>query len=181
MKLPTRAECFDLLKKYKVLPNILEHSIVVNKIANYLAKRLKEKGIKIDLNVVDRASLLHDIGKSILIINEPQKARTAEDSHHITGEEILVKEGYPELGLVCRRHSLKELHNINRWEEKVVKYADVRVKHTEIVGVKERMADLQKRYKVKKEEMVSVSEVLKLEKEIYNIIDESPDSLKDVI
>lgn len=175
MKLPTKEQCFALLHKYKILPNILDHSIMVNKVANYLAEKLHEKGIKIDLDAVDCASLLHDIGKSITILEK------LEDQHHILAEEILTKEGYPELGLVCRRHSLHEISNLKTWEEKIVKYADDRVKHTEIVSITERVVDLQKRYNVQKKDMVPLSKVLKLEKEIYSNIDESPNILKNVI
>jgi putative nucleotidyltransferase with HDIG domain len=175
MKLPTHEQSLELLKKYKVVPNILGHSIMVNKVANYLAKKLKGKGIKIDLEVVDRASLLHDIGKSITILDK------LEDKHHILAEEILTKEGCPELGLVCRRHSLRELKNVSTWEEKIVKYSDLRVKHDKLVDVKERMEDLGKRYKVPEEERVPLSEVLKLEKEIFDVIGESPTILKKAI
>jgi uncharacterized protein len=175
MKVPTHKECFVLLEKYKTLPNIMDHSIIVNKVANWLAHRLHEKGIDIDLEVVDRASLLHDIGKSVTILEH------LEDRHHILAEEILKKEGYPELGLVCRRHSLMEFHNLFSLEEKVVKYADIRVKHDRIVSVRERMADLKKRYNVPKGKMIAVSEVLKLEKEIFDMIGKSPTILKKVI
>jgi putative nucleotidyltransferase with HDIG domain len=148
---------------------------MVNKVANYLAKKLKENGIRIDLNVVDCASLLHDIGKSITILDK------LEDKHHILAEEILTKEGYPELGLVCRRHSLRELKNVSTWEEKVVKYADLRVKHDKLVSVKERMEDLGERYAFIKEEKVPLSKVLELEKEIYDKLGESPEDMEKVI
>jgi putative nucleotidyltransferase with HDIG domain len=175
MKLPTRKKAIKLLHKYKILPNILRHSLVVNKVANYLAKQLKDNGVRIDLEIIDRASLLHDIGKSITILEG------LEDRHHILAQEILTKEGYPALGLVCRRHSLREIKNINTWEERVIKYSDTRVRHDKIVSIRERMSDLRARYKVPKKEFVPMSEVLKLEREIYSKIDESPDALKNKV
>ncbi|MCD6546940.1 MAG: HD domain-containing protein [Nanoarchaeota archaeon] len=181
MKLPTREECFKLLEKYGILPNILKHSLLVNKIAVYLAKKLKHKGIDIDIDVVDRASLLHDIGKSVLIRNNPEKANSIEDNHHIVGEEILIKEGYPEIARIVRLHSLKEIKNLSTWEEKVLQYADLRVKHDKIVSLRERLDDLYRRYNVPEEKRVDEEIVFSLEKEIFDIIQENPNILKKVI
>jgi putative nucleotidyltransferase with HDIG domain len=181
MKLPTHEKCFALLKKYEMPKNILDHSILVNKVAVYLAKKLKLAGIDVDVDVVDRASLLHDIGKLRTLKKMTGVLDWAKDEHHIEGEKILTDEGYPELGLVARRHSLRELKNVNKWEEKIVKYADLRAKHDKLVDVRERMEDLGERYKVPEEERVPLSEVLKLEKEIFDVIGESPDIVKKAI
>jgi putative nucleotidyltransferase with HDIG domain len=178
MKLPSREECFKFLEKYEVPENILEHSKMVNKVADYVAKKLKEVGAKIDLDVVDRATLLHDIGKYI----EIKEAKLPKvDNHHIIGEEILAKEGYPELGKVVRRHSLKEMKNITTWEEKVVKYSDLRVKHAELVSTRHRLDDLNIRYDVPDNERVDELKVFALEKEIFDKIKENPDILRKVI
>ncbi|MCD6576204.1 MAG: HDIG domain-containing protein [Nanoarchaeota archaeon] len=181
MKLPSREECFKLLEKYESFPHIVEHSKLVNKIAVYLAKKLKEKGVNINVELVDRASLLHDIGKSIVIRMDAQRANTIEDNHHIVGEEILTKEGYPELAKIVRKHSLKEIQNLETWEEKVVHYADLRVRHSSIVGVKERVEDIVRRYKVPPEKRIDKKVIFALEKEIYGIIGGSPDKLKEEI
>ena len=178
MKLPTREGCFKLLEKYGTFPHIIEHCKVVNKVAVYLAKKLKEKGIEINVDLVDRASLLHDIAKSKTI---RENIPPEEENHHIDGEEILIKEGYPEVGRVIRMHSLKEIKNLKTWEEKVMQYADLRVRHTRIVSIKERIEDLYKRYNVPPEKRVDEKLVYNLEKEIYDVIGESPEKLKEVI
>ncbi len=178
MKLPTREECFKLLKKYGTFPNIVEHCKVVNKVAVYLAKRLSDKGIKINIDLVDRASLLHDIAKSKAILeNIPPE----EENHHIDGEKILIKEGYPEVGRIVRMHSLKEIANLKTWEEKIMQYADLRVRHTDIIGLRERIEDLYARYNVPPEKRVDEKLVYNLEREIYDVIDDSPKKLKEEV
>ena len=178
MNLPTREECFELLKKYGTFPNIVEHCKVVNKVAVYLAKKLREKGADINVDLVDRASLLHDIAKSGTI-----KARIPpeEENHHIDGERILIKEGYPEVGHLVRMHSIKEIKNLKSWEEKIIQYADVRVRHTDIVSVKQRMDDLYVRYNIPPEKRIDEKMVFALEKEIFDKINESPDKLKEEV
>jgi uncharacterized protein len=178
LKLPSKEECFKLLEKYGTFPNIVEHCKMVNKVAVYLAKKLREKGINVDVDLVDRASLLHDIAKSGTIrANIPPE----EENHHIDGEEILVKEGYPEVGHLVRMHSLKEIENLKTWEEKIIQYADVRVRHTRIVSVKERLEDLYKRYNIPPEKRIDEKLIYNLEKEIYDVIGGSPSDLKDEI
>ncbi len=178
MKLPTREECFKLLEKYKTFPNIIEHTKLVNKIAVYLAKKLKEKEIDINIDLVDRASLLHDIAKSKVI---REHIPPENENHHLDGEKILIKEGYPELGHIVRMHSLKEIQNLKTWEEKVMQYADLRARHDKIVSVKERLDDLIKRYNVPPEKRVDEKLVFSLEEEIFDIIGESPEKLKEAI
>lgn len=62
-KLPTRKECFDIIKEYRLPLHILKHSLAVAKLAVFLAERLKEKGVTVNVELVDRACLLHDILK----------------------------------------------------------------------------------------------------------------------
>ena len=178
MRLPTREECFNLLKKYGTFPNIVEHCKVVDKVAVHLAKKLREKGININIELVDRAALLHDIAKSNTIRkNIPPE----QENHHIDGEKILVDEGYPEVGRIIRMHSLKEINNLKTWEEKVMQYADLRVRHTNIVSLRERIDDLYERYNVPQEKRVDERVIFALEEEIYNVIGGSPEKLKEEV
>jgi len=59
--LPTREECFDIIREYHVPSNILSYSLAVAKLAVFLAKKLKERGVTVNVYQVDRACLLHDI------------------------------------------------------------------------------------------------------------------------
>lgn len=175
MKLPSREQAVEILKKNRVLPNILEHSFQVNNVAVFLAKKLIKAGEKIDIDVVDRASLLHDVGKSITILDK------IKDRHHELAEDILTVEGYPELGLVCRRHSLMELKNLHSWEEKIVNYADTRVKHNRIVSLKERIEDLTRRYKVPESQRLTLRDLLPLENEIFSKLRIKPEDIGKMV
>lgn len=175
IKIPKKEECFKLLKKYKTPPNIIKHSIIVNKISNYLAKKLRAVGEDVNLKLVDRASLLHDIGKYESI------KRGKEKDHCDLAEKILKKEGYPEIGKIVKMHKLDRANKLKRWEEKIIYYADKRVMHRKIVNVRERYEDLMKRYKISKEKAFPIEPILKIEKEIFSRINESPDVIKKVI
>jgi len=175
IKLPTREQAIALLKKYKVLPNILEHTFQVNRVAVFLAKKLMEAGEKVNLDVVDRASLLHDIAKSQQLVEK------RPDAHWVEAEQILTEEGYPELGYVCRMHALCETPNLRTWEEKIVNYSDKRVKHTEIVSIKERIEDLTKRYTVLEKERLDYKDFLPLETEIFSKLKIKPNEVKKLV
>ena len=175
MNVPSRKECMELLKKYNVPDNIIKHSVFVSKIAVHIAKELKRAKKDIDIDLVEAGALLHDIAKyrSILENNEYL--------HGDMAENILVKEGYPEVGRVAKMHRLDRAKELKTWEEKVVYYADKRVLHRKIVSLKERYNDLKKRYKVPKDRRYPLEPVLEVERDIFNAIGESPEQLKEAI
>ena len=149
MNLPTREECLHMLREHKNPENIIEHSLMVNKIANYLAKKLNENGEKIDLDLVDRASLLHDIAKFISIDSDLW--------HGEKGYEILMEKGYPEIALITKEHALSEIlkkGSLKSRESRIVYYADKRVNNEIIVSLKERFEYLRNRYGSKSKEIM---------------------------
>jgi putative nucleotidyltransferase with HDIG domain len=62
-KLPTRKQCFDIMKECGLPSHIVAHSLAVAGLAVFLAEKLKEKGIFVDVELIDRACLLHDIAR----------------------------------------------------------------------------------------------------------------------
>ncbi len=167
--LPTRKECFDIIEKYHVPQHIVRHSMAVTKLAVFLAQKLKEKGIAIDVELVERACLLHDIARicevkesdynnvGMTVTEQRRRAscgeKTAWDklkteykaNHHEDTAYELLKEQYPVLALTIKKHRytalLDENDRPNTWEEKIVYYADKRVMHERIVSLKERLQD----------------------------------------
>lgn len=164
--LPTRKECLAIIKEYCVPPHIVKHSLTVAKLAVFLAKKLKGKGISIDINLVDRACLLHDIVR-VCDFNGSDYSRfeqpvTAEDKakwqqlrakyeglHHEYAAYNILKEKYPALALTIKKHRYKaildEKEKPDTWEEKLVYYADKRVMHDKIMPLKERLTEAHKR------------------------------------
>ena len=170
-----------LLKKYEMPENIINHTLLVNKIAIFLAEKLADKGEEIFVPLIDSGSLLHDIGKIKSI-----KAKEMTGNHIAEGYEILQKENLISEAIICRKHgALSPLNPITKpksWEEKVVFYADKRVIHDKIGSLKERYDDLKKRYpKNSKELDKAYSFAEKLEKEIFDLIEIKSDNLKNYI
>lgn len=197
-----------MLKEYAVPPHIIEHSMATAKLAVFLAKRLKEKGIAIDIELVDRACLLHDIvrfcdfqesqytkyGKNI---TEQQKvkwrqlrAKYKAVPHEYAAYEIL-KDKYPVLALTVKKHRymalLDEEERPKTWEEKLVYYADKRVMHDKIVPLKERLTEGHERnahlHGSEVQSKINTAKVdpliYKLEKEIFDIIGLDPVEITD--
>jgi len=91
-----REECLRLMERYGMLENIIAHSLEVTKVALLLSTELNRKGQTIDLCLVEAASLLHDIAKTLCI-------RTKED-HTQAGCRLLkisATEGRRDRGAAC--------------------------------------------------------------------------------
>lgn len=88
-------------KAYKIL---VSHSSLVTEKALKIGKNHKE--LLPDLKFIEEAAMLHDIG--IFLTNAPHLYCFGEHPylcHGYLGYELLVKEGYPDHGLVCERHT----------------------------------------------------------------------------
>ncbi|HYS44044.1 MAG TPA: HDIG domain-containing protein, partial [Geobacteraceae bacterium] len=98
----------DLLEKYfgsspTAFGIVLEHSRMVSIKALRIAESLN--GLAVDLQFVEEAALLHDIGVSR--IHAPDMGCFGQEPyirHGIIGRKILEEEGYPRHALVCERH-----------------------------------------------------------------------------
>jgi len=206
--LPTHKECLSIIKEHHVPPHIVKHSLAVAKLAVFLSQKLNEKGITVDVNLVDRACLLHDIVR-ICNIKELDYSRfeqpvTAEDKakwqqlrekykgipHEYAAYDIL-KDKFPVLALTIKKHRyigiLDEKKKPNTWEEKLVYYADMRVMHEGIVLLQERLTEAHKRnvrfYKTEAQRLSTIAKVdpliYRLEKEIFDEIGLSPHQITD--
>ena len=136
-KVPSKQECLDILNKNKTPSNVVEHCKAVCRVAEDITEKLIKKGIKINKKLVVAAALLHDIERE-------------KDNHVIAGAKLLKSMGFSEVSEVAKKHSLyeieKEKNQPIRIEEKIMFYADKRVKGNKIVSLKERFGDLGKRY-----------------------------------
>ncbi|MEK0322596.1 MAG: HD domain-containing protein [Nitrosopumilus sp.] len=136
-QIPSKEECLDILNKNKTPSNVIEHSETVCKFAEDIAEKLIKKGVKVDKKLVVAAALLHDIERE-------------KDNHVIEGAKLLKSMGLSEVAEVAGKHSLyeieKEKNQLIRIEEKIMFYADKRVRENKIVSLVERLEDLEKRY-----------------------------------
>jgi putative nucleotidyltransferase with HDIG domain len=197
--LPTRRQCFEIIKEYHVPPHILKHSLAVAKLAVFLAQRLREKGEAADVDLVDRACLLHDIvrvcdfreidyGNFEQTVSEQDEAKWRqlraeykELGHEDAAYEIL-KEKYPMLASTIRRHKymamLDEETRPKTWEEKLVYYADMRVMHDKIVPLETRLKEAHERNaSLRSSEAQSKIEIAKIDPLIFRLEQEIFDRL----
>lgn len=208
MKLPTRQQAEHYFEKFQVFDNIKNHCATVNKVAVFLAKKLQQSGEKIDLELVDRLSLLHDLFKAIVIKNlcpdpkfkcNPTKEQTEfwktmqtkfSGRHETELFYEIFKKEFPEFAALMLHYGNHDILTSEKSpEEQIVHYADWRVFLDTIVSLKERTDDLYIRYKKK----IGISEENKtqwekrladefaVEKSIFEKLDITPEKLSEAI
>lgn len=201
MNLPTREECFEMLKQWHVPGHVMKHISKVNKIAVFLAEKFKEKGYDVNVDLIDRASLLHDLlrvcdfksiepSKFEQEITDEDRKKWKEikdkygDMHHADAGYEILKEMYPEVANLVKKHRYRLiLDGDNRpktLNEKIIYYSDKRVMHDKIVSLKERAEDGHKRnphlhqnHETEKADAL----VRKLEQEMFSKLDIEPEDL----
>lgn len=139
--IPSREECLLLMERYQMLPNIREHSLQVARVALFLAEDLKPLFPELDLALVEAGALLHDIAKTDTLKSRRNHARL--------GEAWVRDLGFQRLAPIIAQHVRLEeeyFHQARIDEVVLVHYADKRVRHAEIVGLKERFDYLLETY-----------------------------------
>ncbi len=158
-----------IYKKYRVPKNIRAHMKAVARVALKLGKAIQKKGQPIKLRELKTAALLHDIVKLCdfaevdfkKIPHKPTKMelktwRRYIKKYHVIGHAEagyqIVKKYNQEVAVMIKKHGYKSLIAAKKKdrpttiEEKILYYADKRVKHDKMVTLKERISDGQKRY-----------------------------------
>ena len=137
---PNRNECLLLMRRACMPAHIQKHSLLVADVAIFLSKLLNEHKITLNLEVVQAGGLLHDIAKA-------QSLATGE-RHETLGARMLHQYGYLLLASMVQDHVSMDLIRLNGHinDSIIIYYAHKRVKHDQIVTLKERFADLVQRY-----------------------------------
>lgn len=135
---PNRKTCLKMMDHYDMLPNIKDHSILVADLAIIIGRELNKKSSELDLDLIEAASLLHDITKT-------ESIKTGE-SHCKSGGKLLKNLGYQRIAEIVEQHVLPDKIEGNVSEEEVVCYADKRILHDKIVSIDERFEYLLERY-----------------------------------
>jgi uncharacterized protein len=138
-RIPSRAECDELMVQYSMLPKIVEHSLQVMNVSLAIMDNLRS-GVPVNRDLVIAAALLHDITKT--------RSLATKERHDASGGELLRELGFPRIAEIVEQHVI--IQNVNlegRLEEReIVYYADKRVLHDTIVTIEERVQDLVQRY-----------------------------------
>ncbi len=89
--IPSKEECIEILEKYKTPTQVIQHCLLVTKIAENFCDQISE--VKRDLIIA--GSMLHDIGRSI----------THSISHAVKGVQILEGENIdPRILAIVKNH-----------------------------------------------------------------------------
>lgn len=146
MNLPSYDEIECLYEKHGVLDHIKTHMRTVGRLAKHMAILLNENGVDVDIELVEKGALLHDIAKTICL--------NKRISHATEGQKILIEEGYSELGDIAFSHGSHVVRGENGyeawfaqdWHHKIVALADAYVRHSSVVSLDERFEYLYERY-----------------------------------
>jgi putative nucleotidyltransferase with HDIG domain len=125
---PSREECLALLKEHQTPDHVIRHCIKVTDTALKIADALNQKGLSLDLGLIQGAGLIHDIAR-------------VEEKHWEIGAEIASELGYYQEAEIIRAHMF---YNCNPNEDEInetdiICLSDRMVKEDEYVGLENRM------------------------------------------
>lgn len=148
-RLPSSKEAIQILEDEGCSITVIHHCKVVSHLAVKIAKRFRDKGIQVDMKLVEIGSLLHDIGRS----------KIHNIQHGIIGAKIASSLDLPKpLIKIIERHigagiPSEEARRIGlpprdylplSLEEKIVTYADKLVKGSRYISFEEALNDFSK-------------------------------------
>ena len=178
--IPGVNHCLDLMKQYRMLPNIKDHSMVVARVAEIITRGLIAAGHDLSFETVIAGALLHDIGKTACLDND--------DDHAAKGLEICLAHNLETIADIVAEHViLKNYAPENGFTEKeIVYYADKRVNHDQVVNLEERLAYILDRYGMNNE--VRCRAIKKnytlcqdLEKRMFSFLAFEPSDIQDLL
>ncbi|GAB6057836.1 HD domain-containing protein [Desulfonatronum parangueonense] len=139
---PTEAQCRKMWERWDMPEHIQSHSLTVTRVSRCIAELMKKTLLpNLDVHVVIAAAMLHDLAKFYTILHGGSHSQigAAWVQEH-TGNPVLAR-------AVLHHVEWPFAMDLRRYPVSlIVCYSDKRVKHTEIVTLEERYADLQTRY-----------------------------------
>jgi HD superfamily phosphohydrolase YqeK len=186
--------------------HIIKHSQAVAKLGVFLAQRLVEQGIPVNVDLVECACLLHDIFRVCefpledfsrfeqkVTEEDKDKWRELKEQHggvrHEDAACAYLKDAYPILAQTIRKHrytAIVDKDDMPRtFEEKLVYYADKRAMHDKIVPLRERLDEAHKRNAAKRraagidpDQIARVdAAIVELEAELFDLIGLDPNAV----
>ncbi len=170
--IPTEAQCLVIMERYSMLPNIIDHSFQVMRVATAITDHLQD-GLPVNRQKVLAGALLHDITKT--------RSLSTRERHDESGGALMREMGFPDLAEIVEQHVRLQNLTLNGMieEKEIVYYADKRVMHDRIVSVEDRFQDLLVRYGQTEETRLKILQnkdhVLVVEKKIARFMKVGPD------
>jgi uncharacterized protein len=149
-KLPSREEAVQLLIRSGCSRNVIKHCEAVAELALEIAETCREKGLNVDVKLVEVGALLHDIGR----------AKTHSVHHAIIGAEIAKSLGMPDPVIaIIKRHVgggitakeakklgwPKDIYTPKTLEEKIVAYSDKLIEGAQRVPIEKTIESFSKK------------------------------------
>ena len=172
-ELPSRDQALELLRENGCSAKVIEHCEAVAKLAMEIAEACRERGLRVDLQLVEVGALLHDIGRS----------KTHTVHHAVAGAEIAEASGLPEpVVSIIKRHVgggiteseaekfgwPKDVYVPVTLEEKIVSYADKLIENSRRAPIEVAIDKL-----VKERKSDAAERVRRLHAEIVELAGES--------
>jgi uncharacterized protein len=204
----TENELQLLIRQYHAPQLIKAHMRNVASVAVFIGEKLVRRGEKIDLAVLRQAALLHDIVKicdfkdtslikAIGDFNAEDVAfwmklhkSCSADGHITAAYKILTDLKEPLLAEIIRKHRYESIidpdpsERPSTWAEKLLYYADKRVMHDKIVGMRKRLDDGRRRYfggQIRPQDLEIEKELFKLESDICAAAGITPEDINESI
>ncbi len=201
----TEDQLQTLIEQYRVPVHVRKHMKKVAAVGLFLGQRIRQAGGELDLAALRQAALLHDVMKLCdfekLDIEHFEQNITAEDIRfwtammkscghigHVEAAYNMLRDiGEEKLAVIVRKHRFEGLIDERdkpaTWEEKILYYADKRVKHDRIVSISERLTDGRERYfpdgNLPENDHLVEKAVYALEKEICNAAGLKPEDINE--
>lgn len=151
----TKELCLELLAAAGTPKHVIKHSAAVATEAERIAMALVQKGFHLDIGLIVRSALLHDV------------ART-EKNHCKVGENWIFALGYPKEAEMAGRHCDNYLFEIPD-ELAVLIVADRVVLEDEVVGLHERFKKVAGKFKTEEAKKMQAQKLTITEKNIKTI------------
>jgi uncharacterized protein len=201
MNLPTQEQCLQYFETYKVPNNIKKHCLKVQEVALFLAFKLKEAGVKVDVELVSAGAVLHDLFK-MAAIKDILSNNKYHDNFSFTEEQLtmreelrkkypgkhenkiayeIFKDEFPELALTLLRESDHDLKD-KKLEESLINYVDYIIFKEKIVPLQKRFDYFMEIYNPPKEYWQrALDQSKETEQMIFKKLDIKPEELQKVM
>ncbi len=151
MKIPTKQECYELIRENNLPENVIAHCEAVMNVALQIYNQIKER-FELNPDIIMAAALLHDIEK-------------LKKNHVMASEEYLKSKGLGYIGEIVGEHGIK--NPPKSIYGKIVFYADKIVNEDKIVTLKERLDYIQDKYRLDDQDIEKLHSISKnIEKEL---------------
>ncbi|RLB88988.1 MAG: metal-dependent phosphohydrolase [Deltaproteobacteria bacterium] len=179
MNIPSKKQCFQLIKEMTMMDHIIDHSIMVSNVALFLSLKLKKYSPNLDSRLATSAALLHDITKT--------RSFDTKENHSETGGLMLKNLGYPEVGNIIRQHVILDSYQNDSpvSVQEIVNYSDKRILHDKVVSLNKRLEYITLKYGTNKKfkERIAIlwKNTINLENKIFSQLDITPGQLSEYV